>query len=70
MEKQLKVTDILISEIDLLRKKIEALVQLLDEKRVVTRDEVETKLKSLSGEAKVSEILKIIEKLEEASGKK
>lgn len=69
MEKQAKITDVLIGEVDLLRKKVEALVVLLDEKGVATRDEFETKMKSVSEEEKVSMILKMLEK-EEAKNTK
>jgi len=69
MDKQAKVTDVLIGEIDLLRRKIEALVLLLDEKGVISREEFEAKIKSVSEEEKLSMILKMLEK-EEAKNTK
>lgn len=60
--KRKEVLDILIGEVDLLRRKIEALVLLLDEKGVIARDEFEAKVKEVSEEEKLDMIIKMLEK--------
>lgn len=68
--KRKEVLDILIGEVDLIRRKIEALVLLLDEKGVIARDEFEAKVKEVSEEEKLDMLIKMLEKGEIINNKK
>ena len=60
--KEKDVLDIVIGEVDLLRRKIEALVLLLDEKGVIARDEFEAKVREVTEEEKLDMLIKMLEK--------